>query len=93
MSTGFPVRHSRVELERDVGPYRAGCERADADVEHAAEQMRRVFEDVGEREARARRGQEFVRRRLSHEAVGRILRRRVEEIQRVTGRQRRARGG
>lgn len=80
VNNGFPVRYELVELEEDLGPYRAGSRWADPDVEHAAEQMRRVARDDDARRRVGERARRDVRDLLSHEAVGRILQRRFDEI-------------
>lgn len=52
----YPVRCALTTLERDVGPYRAGNQWAEPDVEHAAHWMRHVVEqpqDVALRVAQA----------------------------------------
>jgi glycosyltransferase involved in cell wall biosynthesis/SAM-dependent methyltransferase len=55
----YLVRHGMTRLARDHGPYPAGAEWAEPDIEHAAELMRRVFDDreaaalVGERARRS----------------------------------------
>ena len=79
LNNGWPVRYDLVELEEAVGPYPAGTVWADPDVDHAATQMRRVYDDPKDRERRTRRARKDVRRYLSREAVGAILaeRRRV----------------
>jgi glycosyltransferase involved in cell wall biosynthesis len=78
LNTGYPVRYTLVEIEKDVGPYPAGAVWAEPDIEHAAELMRRVFVQREEASEVGRRGQELVRSRLSAEAVGGILAKRFD---------------
>ncbi len=73
--SGFLVRYDSVELERDEGPYPAGAVWAEPDIDHAADQMRRVFEDRSEAARRAERGSSRIERDLSYEAVGERMRR------------------
>ncbi len=73
--SGFLVRYDCVELERDEGPYPAGAVWAEPDVDHAAVQMRRVFEDRSEAARRAERGCSRIERDLSYAAVGERMRR------------------
>jgi glycosyltransferase involved in cell wall biosynthesis len=54
VSNSFLVRYDLVELQHNVGPYRAGEVWADPSVEHAAEQMRTVFDDREEAALRGR---------------------------------------
>jgi glycosyltransferase involved in cell wall biosynthesis len=83
---GYPVRYRLVELERDHGPYPAGAVWAEPDEEHAAEQMRRVYERREEAAAMARRGRERVARELGLDAVARVLRERMRTlVRRVNG--------
>ncbi|MDX6562627.1 MAG: hypothetical protein QOD65_2441, partial [Gaiellales bacterium] len=57
--TSYLVRHGMTTLAQDHGPYPAGAEWAAPDLAHAAQQMRRVFDDrqaaaaVGERARRS----------------------------------------
>ena len=57
--TAYLVRYEMTTLERDHGPYPAGAEWAEPDLDHAAELMRGVFDDreaaaaVGERARRS----------------------------------------
>lgn len=77
---GFPVRYRLVPIERDHGPYRAGWLWAEPDEEHAAEQMRRVFADPAAARRVGERARADVREQLSHEAVGRRIRRLLERV-------------
>ena len=43
-SNSYPVRYQMTTIEQDHGPYRRGAKWAEPDVEHAAEQMRRVVD-------------------------------------------------
>jgi glycosyltransferase involved in cell wall biosynthesis len=72
-SNSLPVGSRLVEIERDTGPYRRGQLWAEADVHHAAEQMRRVYEDEELRKAIGERAAATVNARLSSEAVGRLV--------------------
>lgn len=83
LNNGYPVRYRRVTLEQDAGPYRAGASWADPDVDHAAERMREVVERREEAREVGRRASEDLGRRLSYEAVGKILRERYEEVLRT----------
>jgi glycosyltransferase involved in cell wall biosynthesis len=83
---GFPVRYRMVPIAEDHGPYRAGWRWAEPDEEHAAEQMRRVFDDPEGARRMGERGRADVRALLSHEAVGRRIRRQLERVvERVNG--------
>jgi glycosyltransferase involved in cell wall biosynthesis len=79
---GWPVRYELRALKQGVGPYSSGSRWAEPDVSHAAEQMRRVYEDAGEREARAERALKEIREQLSPNTVGRIASQRLSELRR-----------
>ena len=72
--TGFPVAC----VQRPVAPGEyieaEGAHWADPSVEHAAEQLRRIYDAPGAARARALRGREALRRTHSTEAVGAAMR-------------------
>ena len=76
----FLVRYRMIELERNYGPYERGNVWADADVQHAAEQMRFVHDHRDLARARGCRAAADIRARHSHEAVGRLMVQRLGEI-------------
>ena len=80
VSNSFPVRYELVELQKNVGPYRAGEIWADPSVEHAAELMRRVFEDREEAGARGRAARREIEANYSEEKVADLVRQRLEVI-------------
>jgi hypothetical protein len=69
-----------VAIETDHGPYRKGAVWAEADVEHAAEQMRRVVDNPEEAKAVAARASSDIARSLSPQAVGDQMRKRLTAI-------------
>ncbi|MFZ6644790.1 glycosyltransferase [Undibacterium sp. TJN25] len=77
----LPVNYTLVQIEKDVGVYKAGQTWANADVGHAAELMRRIVEDG---ELRARISAE-ARRTMAEEyspaVIGRRILDRLEYIQ------------
>lgn len=76
-SNSLPVRYRLVKLEQDYGPYRRGAVWAEPDVNHAAEQMRRVVEQPQFVAALAARARADVARTLSPQAVGERMRQRL----------------
>lgn len=78
----FLVRYERVKLARDYPPYPRGCVWAEPSVEHAAEQMRRVFADRAGAAAVAARGRATVAAVLSREAAAKRMAARLAEIKR-----------
>ncbi|HSS51812.1 MAG TPA: hypothetical protein VLX28_22960, partial [Thermoanaerobaculia bacterium] len=76
----YPVRYELVELADNVGPYRAGDLWAEPSVEHAAELMRRVFENPAEAAARGNAARREIAACFSEEAVAGIIAQRLEAI-------------
>lgn len=63
------VRHRLVELERDYGGYEKGSYWAEPDIDHAAAQMRRVFENPAEAQALGRKARADLAVRLNPATV------------------------
>jgi glycosyltransferase involved in cell wall biosynthesis len=80
ISNSFPVRYELVELRENVGPYRAGEVWADPSVEHAAEQMRLVFEDRAEARVRGQAARRGIETNYSEEEIAGIVQQRLEVI-------------
>jgi glycosyltransferase involved in cell wall biosynthesis len=80
VSNSFPVRYELVELQKNVGPYRAGEVWADPSVDHAAELMRRVFEDREEARARGRAAKREIEANYSEERIASLIQHRLELI-------------
>lgn len=81
-TTGFPVGHSLVRLERDHSPYPAGAVWAEPDLDDAAEQMLRVLEDPDEAAARGAAGKARVEALYGVEAAAARF---AAEIERIYG--------
>ena len=85
VGNSLPVRYRLVEIEKDEGPYRRGSFWAEPDIDHAAELMRWAFDH---KEATARLGaqaKEHITQVLSPEAIGKLVRARLEVIARIKG--------
>ena len=76
----WPVRHRLTEVGPDGENYPPDGHWAEPDLEHAAECMREVWEDVRLREAKAERARRDVAEQLSFERVGAIARARLERV-------------
>lgn len=70
----YPVDFSLVELESNYGPYERGQTWAEPSVEHAATQMRRVFENPGEAREKGHLASVFIRDNHSPQAVASRMR-------------------
>jgi glycosyltransferase involved in cell wall biosynthesis len=58
----YPVNVRRVKIPKDIPPFQAGLTWGEADLDHAAEQLRRVFDHPAEAKAKGERGRQDVRR-------------------------------
>src|SRR3712207_2672412 len=80
VSNSFPVRYELVELQRNIGPYRAGETWADPSVEHAADLMRLVFRDPEEARARGRAAKREIEANYSEGRIASLIQQRLEVI-------------
>ena len=79
-SNGFPVPFERVAIEDPEGPYDRGSLWAEPDLVAAARAMRQVYDDREEAARRGARARREIEERWSAEAIGRILRQRLDRI-------------
>lgn len=77
-SNSYLVGFELVQLDRSHGPYAAGDFWAEADIEHAADQMRLAFTQRDEAAARGRRAAADIRRTNGIEATGPAMQRRLQ---------------
>jgi glycosyltransferase involved in cell wall biosynthesis len=79
-ANSMPVGHRLVPVERPQGPYRKGWLWAEPDVDHAAELLRRLYEDpeLGRRIGEAARSD--IEQRLSPAAVAEVVRERMVSL-------------
>jgi len=80
VNNSFLVKYDFMKLKEDIGPYKKGCVWADPDLFHAAELMRKLYEDREGALKVGNRAREHIRENLSPEATGRMLRQRLEHI-------------
>ena len=78
----YLVDHSLVRIGEGAEPYPEFARWAEPSCEHAAEQMRAVFDDREEAARRGARGAEDIRTTHSPEAAGLVLEERLTEIRR-----------
>jgi glycosyltransferase involved in cell wall biosynthesis len=78
----FPVKYRLVELDQDHGPYKKGNVWAQPDIDHAAEQMRFIYEDRDGAREIGRRARQDVLRQLSPKAVGELVKERLAAVSR-----------
>lgn len=77
----FPVRYQLKPLAEPVGVYPAGQLWAEADIEHAADCLTRLFDDPALRQEIGRIAARDIRKQLSPQAVGAQVRRRLAILQ------------
>ena len=85
VNNSFLVKYDLVKIEKDIGPYKKGNVWAEPDTGHAAELMRLVFEN---RELARRTGERAaadIRKNLSPEATGRVIKERLQRIMEEKG--------
>jgi glycosyltransferase involved in cell wall biosynthesis len=80
VNNSYPVGYELVELEQDHGPYKKGGVWADPDLDHAAAQMRRAFENQDEARFKGRRAAADIERWYGSEAMARKIMGRFEVI-------------
>jgi glycosyltransferase involved in cell wall biosynthesis len=82
MSVGnsCPVAYELITMERDCGPYAAGNQWAEPDVDHAAALMTRIVRDEQHRAAIGRRARETMRTRFSPAVAGARYRQRLTRL-------------
>jgi glycosyltransferase involved in cell wall biosynthesis len=78
--TAFPVRARTVTLDRPHGPYAAGQIWADPDLDHAAEQMRRIALDPAARESVSAAARARIQERFAPARIGERYRARLQAI-------------
>ena len=84
--TGHLVRYEMTTLERAQGPYPAGAEWAEPDLGHAAELMRRVFDDRTAAAELGARGRASIIANHGTEPTALFLRQRLDAIRGTAGR-------
>jgi glycosyltransferase involved in cell wall biosynthesis len=83
--TAFLVDHELVEVGAGSDPYPADAHWAEPDLDHAAHQLRAVFDDRAEAAARAARGAAEVQATHSIDAAGKTLARRLVRVRSFAG--------
>jgi len=80
------VGYELVTLERDYGPYRAGQQWAEPDIDHAASLLRRLAEDTAFRVAIGESARQTMRERFNPAAAGKRYAARLAAIRLARGR-------
>ncbi|TCL59378.1 glycosyl transferase family 1 [Kineothrix alysoides] len=74
------VDYKLIKLEKTIGPYEKGNYWADADTEHAAYYMKRLWENKEYRETTGTNAQSYIKENLSYECAAGIMKNRLKEI-------------
>jgi len=81
VSNSFPVRYDLVEIQENVGPYRAGEIWAEPSVDDAAQWMRYVFENRSAARVRGKRAQYDIQENFSETAIAALIGERLAAIE------------
>ncbi len=76
----MPVKYTLKPLAETLGAYPAGPQWADADVDHAAQCIRRLLDDPALRKVMGERAASDVRRQLDPATVGKLVADRLAAI-------------
>ena len=76
----IPIDYKLVTLDQDYGPYKAGQHWADPDLDQAAHWMKRIAAEPELAQTIGRKGQQTIHSQFSAQAVGSIIKSRLEEI-------------
>ena len=82
INNSFPVKYKLVEIEKDVGPYRAGSVWAEPDYYYAAEMMRYVYENKDSSVYIGKIAAHDIKTQFSPLVIGQIM---ADRIERITG--------
>ena len=74
------VDYSFVTLDKDMSPYRKGAKWADADIDAAAEYMKRLHDDRDYRQQLSKSAQAYITDKLSMERIKGMVASRIDEI-------------
>jgi predicted O-linked N-acetylglucosamine transferase (SPINDLY family)/glycosyltransferase involved in cell wall biosynthesis len=84
VGNSYLVKYKLIPIEKDCGPYKQGNFWAEADVEHAADLMRYVFNNYREAQPIGAIAAEQIKNLLNPQATGNKIRKRLEYIAEIT---------
>ncbi len=76
----FPVKYRLTRLNQNAIPYPKGTQWAEADIDHAAEIMRKLVEDRTIEEEIGKQAKADIQSAFTPERTGRVIRERLEEV-------------
>lgn len=74
------VDYKLIPIKKSIGPYERGNYWADADINHAAYYMKKLWEDIGYREEIGKNARNFINNHLSYDNATEIMTKRMKEI-------------
>jgi glycosyltransferase involved in cell wall biosynthesis len=80
VANSFPVQFELVEIEDNVGPYRAGEQWAEPSIEHAAALMRSVVHNREDAEVRGRKGKRDLETQFSVQVLADLIATRLATV-------------
>ena len=80
INNSFLVKHKLVTLEKDYGPYKKGNSWAEPDIDHAASQMKYVFNNQEKARNIAKSGSEFIKLNLNSKVSGEEILTRLKNL-------------
>ncbi|MCZ0903745.1 glycosyltransferase, partial [Microcoleus sp. HI-ES] len=84
VGNSYLVKYKLIPIEQDCGPYKKGNVWAEADVEHAADLMRYVFNNYREAQQMGAIAAEEIKTLLNPQVTGNKIRKRLEYIAEIT---------
>ncbi|MEG4106565.1 glycosyltransferase [Microcoleus sp. S13_C5] len=84
VGNSYLVKYKLIPIEKDCGPYKKGNVWAEADVEHAADLMRYVFNNYREAQQIGAIAAEEIKTLLNPQVTGNKIRKRLEYIAEIT---------
>lgn len=83
LSNSLPVSYKMKEIDVEIGPYGKGQVWADPDLDHAAEQMRRVYSDASLARSIGQAAAHEMRTNYSPQKIGNAMQERLHRIKRA----------
>ena len=80
LNNSYPVKYAIAELAKDSGPSTKGNVWAEPDTDHAASQMRYVFENQDEVKSIAEEGAKFIKQEVNSKVARKEILTRIKNI-------------
>ena len=83
INNSFPVKYKIIELEKDFGPYTKGNTWAEPDIDHAAAQMRYVFENQNVANKIGQKATLDIRQNMNPKVTGMEILKRIKTLHEI----------